>query len=325
MYPATTSSLEEPSPTDDRHTTRAVSADSKVSKPKRDDNYKRASLPFEVKLSPSVTKRMSLDAFGAQISDRPSIGDDQRSMEELVEDEIAHDEEAARDAEAARQMTVAQSLEGFQATPLTTIDESPDMSSSIGSGIETPASFACFDRTRYFTPVTPSQLPEFPLPPLYSTPPHQPRRHLSAPPLGITQTLLNVQSGHNAALQEKVREGEGIIELLKDEMEALREELQLQRRKEVQETEEELAELTRSLQAKDKGQYDLRSFVIPGFRLLTVVSNRGHAMRDGRERRVLRPTTTSSRRIGQPVLATRSGEHRAPTRVSHRHLAASNF
>jgi hypothetical protein len=145
-------------------------------------------------------------------------------MEELVEEEIAADEQYAEHP-----------LLSFQATQLSTIKESPSTNGgSISSRFddrinETPAHLACIgERTRHYTPLSPSKTGDLDgLPRSDESPwlPPSTTRHMSAPPSGLTQSLLNAHSEHTLALQSQIRAGETMMDVLRAEIDSLRQSL----------------------------------------------------------------------------------------------------
>jgi hypothetical protein len=184
---------------------------------------RRSSSPFEVKLSPLVAKRISLDAFGTPSPEDSNQGD-HRAVEELVDEEIRAMEDCYEDSYP---------LSGFRGTQLSTIKESPSSHGSSNKNpaerfTETPAQLGCIgDRTRFFTPSSsPSKIPQgpdLPLPGSVVSPWRRVGRHMSAPPLDSTQSLLDARVEHTRALQAQVRAGQTMIDVLRAEIESLRE------------------------------------------------------------------------------------------------------
>jgi hypothetical protein len=177
---------------------------------------------------------MSLDAFGTPTPPRTDEGHiDEATLEELLEE---YDSEVESDTSEAIQtfQEKNEAVPTFRHTSLSTIPESSSAStrdltlSSLGSTSGLP-----FSSTPYFTPGIPEQTPYFtpdetsslpslrpgnlPLPKLDSPflPPGY-RGRASAPPLGVTQKLLEAHGEHARALQQEVeRAREVILELEK--------------------------------------------------------------------------------------------------------------
>ncbi|KAL7419555.1 hypothetical protein Q5752_005466 [Cryptotrichosporon argae] len=152
------------------------------------DDGRRSSSPFEVKFHPTITKRISLDAFGAPVTARDEV----EELTEILEDSPATDEglsddgfDRASDESGALEPHLArphaQLAERFEGHLLSTVDEGitessiphiPDLSSARSTR-------AAFQLTR--TPASPVKIDdrEIASNPVSLTPG---RKHVSAPP-----------------------------------------------------------------------------------------------------------------------------------------------
>jgi len=140
----------------------------------------RSESPFEIKLSPLVTKRMSLDAFGAASPSPPvDAVAPPTDIEELVEEDD--------DTEA---VDVSRLGAGHIESDLSSLPES-----SSGQDLsEKP--------TQYFTPFSAGEVTEglSLLTPASPFLPPDRRRHVSCPPFPGTQSLLQAHGDHTKAL-----------------------------------------------------------------------------------------------------------------------------
>ncbi|KAK4688192.1 hypothetical protein P7C73_g1919, partial [Tremellales sp. Uapishka_1] len=142
---------------------------------------RRSASPFEVMLSPLATKRMSLDAFGAG---SPVAFDLNRNNHGE-----AHEEEVLQDDDETGEMEQIECGE----TSLSTIEEwSGERNQSV-----------------YHTPGN--------LPPSREMDSSLNLRHASAPPLGLTLSLLGAHGDHARALNKEIRACKTVIEVLLDE------------------------------------------------------------------------------------------------------------
>ncbi|WWC96945.1 hypothetical protein V866_003820 [Kwoniella sp. B9012] len=193
---------------------------------------KRSSSPFEVKLSANVTKRMSLDAFGATPIASCFGEDANGNLEEVLEgegEEEAHDQQ---DQSYRNEYQLQdEGLEGYEAHELSNITESPfseDHCTTYQISIvdHTPIDQHTITdaNTRSLTPLSPSlSAQELPLPPSPAWPlPLLRRKYLSAPPLSVTNTLLEAHADHTKALKDQLKAGEFMMDVLKSENEELK-------------------------------------------------------------------------------------------------------
>ncbi|OCF57896.1 hypothetical protein L486_03917 [Kwoniella mangroviensis CBS 10435] len=193
---------------------------------------KRSSSPFEVKLSANVTKRMSLDAFGATPI-TSCFGDDaDGNLEEVLERE---DEEEAHDhtdrSYRNNDRLQDEGLEGYEAHELSNITESPfseDHSTTYQISIvdHTPINqhTTTDTSTKFFTPFSPSLSAQgLPLPTSPTSPlPLLRKKYLSAPPLSVTNSLLEAHADHTKALKDQLKAGGFMMDVLKSENEELK-------------------------------------------------------------------------------------------------------
>lgn len=195
---------------------------------------RRSSSPFEVKLSATVSKRVSLDAFGGV----PSVLMDSTAQEELLDDIIIEDEEAEEEEEyeeehsheeepdrfqvaidfgqaTSQYSQTTLDLATFQGTTLSTIDE---VSSRNVINVTADHVVPQPQGTQYYTPpgsprnADPSNSPFLP-----------PRKHLSAPPL--REAVTKAQAAHVKALKDQVEASNRLITELQAEARKLRDEL----------------------------------------------------------------------------------------------------
>jgi len=201
---------------------------------------KRSSSPFEVKLSACVTKRMSLDAFGTPSPPHSDENISEATMEELLEEYDSDNSDiiSNEDDNVHGEIEAVDVIEGmsaaFQHTSLSTIQESSstrgNSSSMIGlaptsaEGVpysSTPATgMMTTGKTPYFTADSsfPSSLDESGLPVITSFPSIG-RKHASAPPMGVTQRLLEAHVEHTRALRSEVDMSDEVRKVLEKELE----------------------------------------------------------------------------------------------------------
>ena len=129
---------------------------------------RRSSSPFEVKLTPIVTKRMSLDAFGAP--EPPVTSSDSGHTENPIEEsEEMLDEAEGEDEPDEEAQIVMPQVTHFRHTSLSTIRETPSSKASEDSSLLQPAQTPLAPRTpgsglktcqtgrtEYFTPLSPT-------------------------------------------------------------------------------------------------------------------------------------------------------------------------
>ncbi|WVW80172.1 hypothetical protein I302_102149 [Kwoniella bestiolae CBS 10118] len=190
---------------------------------------KRSSSPFEVKLSANVTKRMSLDAFGTTPI-AMSFGELEEGLEEVLEGDGEDQNQSEPQGDDCQYELNDNGLEGYEAHELSNITESPfseDHSTTYQISIvdHTPSNqYTIADtNTKFFTPLSPSLSAQgSPLPPSPSPSPLIRRKYLSAPPLSVTNTLLEAHADHTKALKEQLRAGEFMMDVLRSENEELK-------------------------------------------------------------------------------------------------------
>ncbi|WVF65801.1 hypothetical protein IAT40_000538 [Kwoniella sp. CBS 6097] len=222
-----------------------------------DKAAKRSSSPFEVKLAPSVTKRMSLDAFGTPTPPRSDDdhGFDQDALEEVLENVwednvdqdvslIQHDvaddlslEDHEEIATASQEKQLEDGgLEAHLSHHLSTINETPssleisegDIPIYLTPAVQRPRSSE--PATRYFTPLSPL-LDDRGLPtPSSHFPSPLTRKYLSAPPLAVTSSLLQAHSDHTRALKDQLEASEVVIDVLRGEIDELRDCVQIEKK-----------------------------------------------------------------------------------------------
>ncbi|TYJ55847.1 hypothetical protein B9479_003499 [Cryptococcus floricola] len=243
---------------------------------------KRSSSPFEIKLSPHVTRRMSLDAFGTPTAPTfTNPHEKEEGVEELAEYDESFEEEVSweenqlslQDRFEDQQVTQVyeqdmrsydEVLADFQATELSTIMES---SSSRGHESQymssegrptrrsTPPparpSWDLFsERTQERLPTTPGLSSNgLPLPSPTPTTPLIHKKYASAPPLvGVSPQLLDAHLEHSQSLQDQVKAGVTMMEVLKSEVAEMRRRLSEER----EEKEELLAALEEEREEKEE-------------------------------------------------------------------------
>jgi hypothetical protein len=194
---------------------------------------RRSSSPFEVKLSATVSKRVSLDAFGGAAP----VLMDSATQEELLDDIIIEDEEAEEeeyeeedhDEEEPDRFQVAidfgqatsqysqttLDLATFQGTTLSTIEE---ISSQNVINVTADHVVQQPQGTQYYTPPGSPRNAD-----LSNSPFLPPRKHLSAPPL--REAVTRAQEAHVKALKDQVEASNRHITELQAEARKLRDEL----------------------------------------------------------------------------------------------------
>ncbi|WVQ74663.1 hypothetical protein IAR50_004266 [Cryptococcus sp. DSM 104548] len=213
---------------------------------------KRSSSPFEIKLSSHVTRRMSLDAFGTPTA--PTFNEPpgkQEWVEKLAEfDESFEEEVSWEEGQLSLQdrfddhqvpqvyeqdmRSCDEVLANFQATELSTIMESSSSKgneSQIMSSEPRPTKLSSppaprpswdlfSERTQERLPTTPGLSSNgLPLPSPTPTTPFIHKKYASAPPLaGVSPQLLDAHLEHSQSLQEQVKAGVLMMEVLKSEV-----------------------------------------------------------------------------------------------------------
>jgi len=193
---------------------------------------RRSSSPFEVKLSATVSKRVSLDAFGGAAP----ILMDSATQEELLDDIMIEDEEDEEDYEESDQneeetdrfqvaidfgqassqySQTTLDLATFQGTTLSTIDE---VSSQNIINVTADHVVPQLQGTQYYTPPGSPRNAD-----LSNSPFVPPRKHLSAPPL--REAVTKAQEAHVKALKDQVEASNRLITELQAEARKLRDEL----------------------------------------------------------------------------------------------------
>jgi len=193
---------------------------------------RRSSSPFEVKLSATVSKRVSLDAFGGAAP----IPMDSAAQEELLDDIMIEDEEDEEDYEesdhneeetdrfqvaidfgqaSSQYSQTTLDLATFQGTTLSTIDE---VSSQNIINVTADHIVPQPQGTRYYTPPGSPRNAD-----LSNSPFVPPRKHLSAPPL--REAVTKAQEAHVKALKDQVEASNRLITELQAEARKLRDEL----------------------------------------------------------------------------------------------------
>lgn len=193
---------------------------------------RRSSSPFEVKLSATVSKRVSLDAFGGAAP----VLMDSATQEELLEDIIIESEEEEEYEEETRhedepdtfQMAIdfgqassqysqtTLDLATFQGTTLSTIDE---VSSRNIINVTADHVVPQPQGTQYYTPPGSPRNAD-----LSNSPFVPPRKHLSAPPL--REAVVKAQEAHVKALKDQVEASNRLITELQAEARKLRDEIE---------------------------------------------------------------------------------------------------
>jgi hypothetical protein len=188
---------------------------------------RRSSSPFEVKLSATVSKRVSLDAFGGAAP----VLMDSAAQEELLEDIIIESEEEEEYEEedepdtfqvaidfgqaSSQYSQTTLDLATFQGTTLSTIDE---VSSRNIINVTADHVVAHPQGTQYYTPPGSPRDAD-----LSNSPFVPPRKHLSAPPL--REAVVKAQEAHVKALKDQVEASNRLITELQAEARKLRDEI----------------------------------------------------------------------------------------------------
>ncbi|OWZ75148.1 hypothetical protein C365_05704 [Cryptococcus neoformans Bt85] len=258
---------------------------------------KRSSSPFEIKLSPHVTRRMSLDAFGTPINTSSYLHNKSDKIEELSDvDESceSHDWHQAKEAEAEKPPspmydtsqdeinTEEHPLAAFRGTELSTIMESsssrcnesqympsePSGYSPIQSHSSLPRpSWDPFSNREWQQPSTPNLTADgLPMPNGVSpTSPLLSKKYMSAPPLvGVSPQLLDAHLEHCQSLKDQIRASSVMMEVLKSEVAEMKKRLadEAHEREELIEFAEgrvmDLEEAQRQCDAKDQVLEQLR-------------------------------------------------------------------
>lgn len=187
---------------------------------KKASHSRRSSSPFEVKLTPTVSKRVSLDAFGGVIA--PTVAAEREGLEEVLED-ISDMEEGEEDDDEEESFgdqigedfgsvpdmsgTAMDVLATFHGTTLSTINE-------VSSGDQFDlTSRSGIQATRYYTPADSPGDREV----VSYSPMLPPRQHRSAPPLTPTRNLLRAHEERNATLDDEIRASMTLISELQAE------------------------------------------------------------------------------------------------------------
>lgn len=177
----------------------------------------RSESPFEVKLSPAVARRMSLEAFGptplsaalAAAEERGSMISITESMEEMDDDpfESDNDDQFELDnVDSPTDLDDGNTLDGWKGTQLTTIDESP--SSVRNASLRYPSTPT--SATRSTTSSSAFHTPD--------------RRHQPSTPTTPTspiRRLAEARAEHIRALDTQVRESTSTIGGLRQEIDRL--------------------------------------------------------------------------------------------------------
>jgi hypothetical protein len=177
----------------------------------------RSESPYEIRLSPMVTKRMSLDAFGTPspppVSQPPSSGGD---IEEVLEEGGVGEEgeEAGGESAGYLHTTLSTIEEGLSAAQESVNDRSRAIPLSLSQAR------TVLDQTFYYTPFS-AKLDHRGLP-LPSSEPEigacSPRQHLSCPPLPASELLLGAHSGYTRSLESELQCARNVIQCLEEEL-----------------------------------------------------------------------------------------------------------
>jgi hypothetical protein len=228
---------------------------------------RRSSSPFEVKLSATVSKRVSLDAFGGAAP----VLMDSAAQEELLDDIIIEDEEGEEYEEehsheeepdrfqvaidfgqaTSQYSQTTLDLATFQGTTLSTIEE---VSSRNIINVTADHVVPQPQGTQYYTPPGSPRNAD-----LSSSPFLPPRKHLSAPPL--REAVVKAQEAHVKALKDQVEASNRLITELQAEARKLRDELdeeadeKRQAFLDVGSVQKELIDLEAECRDKDTGKF----------------------------------------------------------------------
>lgn len=170
----------------------------------------RSESPFEVKLSPLVTKRMSLHAFGtaaASFSSEHVVP--WTDTEELIDDH--------RDEQPGDVTEDVAAVEEREVPDLSTVQESLSVQQTSGTSSCGPSTS---ENTRYYTPFSAPH--NSPMPPLPSREPcaipTTRRQYSSCPPLPVTRSLLRAQGDHTQALSHELNCAKALIKQMEKDL-----------------------------------------------------------------------------------------------------------
>jgi hypothetical protein len=186
------------------------------------NHSRRSSSPFEVKLSATVSKRVSLDAFGGGLETAEAFG--QEEVLEDIESESDHYEESEQDVSdhglysSSQYSQAAVDLTEYHATTLSTIEEVS--SRDLVNPAMIPGNVV--QNTRYNTP------PGTPAKEYVSrdSPFLPPRKHHSEPPLRQAQVLIEAHEHHTKTLTDQLQASERVATSLQSETRTLRDALE---------------------------------------------------------------------------------------------------
>lgn len=251
--------------TDSRHassstfSTTSSAADGKIER-KKVTHSRRSSSPFEVKLTPTVSKRVSLDAFGGT----PAPVAEGAGHEEVLDDISDMDEESLDDPvqDSVGEMpdwpeTSIDVVATFHGTTLSTINEvSGDHSDVVGHPGPEPS--------RYWTPSgTPAGRENVSTSPMLPS-----RQHRSTPPFSSPRrNLLQAHEDHTTALDNELRASMTLISELQAEsrrlQDALEEESEDKRQVllDIGQVQRELVQAKHALHSRDTSTYELHCVV----------------------------------------------------------------
>ena len=170
----------------------------------------RSESPFEVKLSPLVTKRMSLHAFGtaaASFSSEHVVP--WTDTEELIDDH--------RDEQPGDVTEDVAAVEEREVPDLSTVQESLSVQQTSGTSSCGPCTS---ENTRYYTPFSaPHNSPKPPLPSREPCAiPTTRRQYSSCPPLPVTRSLLRAQGDHTQALSHELNCAKALIKQMEKDL-----------------------------------------------------------------------------------------------------------
>lgn len=218
----------------------------------------RSESPFEVKLSPMVTKRMSLDAFGTSTPPLLShVAAPSSDIEELAEEDEGASSEAELNIETGDEVHETPIKHH---TTLSTIQEASSSCQDTSSSREYGQTSASLGVTQYYTPAS-SALDSRGIPRAFDSPflPPNYRQHLSCPPLLISGALLSAQSEHTKALSHELKCAKDVIASLEEELAEMR--VRAEKAEQVDEEEKQwlhkAKELEGLLAERDDGEYSV--------------------------------------------------------------------
>lgn len=229
------------------------------------NHARRSSSPFEVKLSATVSKRVSLDAFGgaqeiATNSGQEEVLEDIQSGSDHSEHFSDNSAEISFDQPSSSQYTpAAVDLTDYRGTTLSTIAEVSSRD------LVDPATILGDNKqaTRYLTP------PGSPNYVSRDSPFLPPRKHLSEPPLHQAHVLIEAHENHAKTLADQLQASERVVTCLQAETRRLRDALEEEsdeKRKaflDVGSVQRELLELEELCREKDLGECVITSFFRP--------------------------------------------------------------